>query len=319
VSAQPRTSLADFVVDRVDFGIFAVDRSLQVLLWNRFMRFHSAKNAEDVLGKNLFESFPDLPRKWLEKKFESVFVLKNFSFTSWEHRPYLFRFRHDRPVTGGVDYMQQNCTFMPLVDAQGEVEAVCVTVADATDACLIRRELDRTMTALRQSANLDALTGIFNRGHLEERLCEEFARYKRYGGEFSLLMFDLDNFKRINDQYGHLTGDAVLRATAARVSAAIRTMDIFGRYGGEEFALVLPATGLAAATSTAEKIRDVIAKIPVEFGELHMSVAASVGVSAVRPDVASYEALIAEVDSALYAAKAQGRNRCVAFQPAPAC
>lgn len=308
-------SLSEFIVDRVDFGIFAVDRELKVLLWNRFMQIHSARKPKDIIGKSLLECFPELPAKWLQKKFESVFLLKNFSFTSWEQRPYLFRFRHNRPITGGIDYMQQNCTFLPLMDEAGEVQAVCVTLLDMTDVSLIQRELERTMAALKESADRDGLTGAFNRRHLEERLSEEFDRYLRYGGVFSVLILDLDHFKLVNDEHGHLAGDAVLRAVANCLGAGIRHTDIFGRYGGEEFAVMLPGTGLMAAMTTAEKLRQSIAREAVAFRDLSLSITTSIGATAMRPGVTSHEVLIAEADAALYRAKALGRNRCVAYEP----
>ena len=316
MSENPETGLADFIVDHVRIGIFAVSRDLRVLRWNRFMQLHSGLRAEQVLGRNLFECFPELPRKWLEKKIASVFALKNFAFTSWEQRPFLFRFCHDRPITGGIDFMQQNCTFMPLTNANGDVQAVCVTLFDVTDMSLIQRQLEEALSALKESANRDGLTGIYNRRHMESRLSEEFARHKRYGGELSLLILDLDHFKRVNDQYGHLAGDAVLRATAHRVAGAIRSVDVFGRYGGEEFVLILPETGLSAAMVVAEKVRKVIGEVPVEVDTLRLPVTASVGAAAARPELPSYEALIGEADSALYAAKEQGRNRSVAFRAA---
>lgn len=303
--------LSNFIVDKIGFGIFAVKPDMEVVLWNRFMQYHSRKKSDDVIGKNLFTCFPDLPRKWLEKKFQSVFILKNFSFTSWEQRPYLFQFSHDRPVTGGIDWMQQNCTFMPLISTNGEVEMVCVTIADVTDICLMQRELEHALGALKESANRDGLTGIYNRRHLEERLAQEFSRYKRHGEEFSLIMFDLDHFKKVNDQHGHLAGDAVIKTAASRISNAIRSADIFGRYGGEEFSLVLPATQLSSAMIVAEKIRKVINETPVEFDGKELTISVSIGATVASQDSLSYEKLLNEADLALYEAKRRGRNCCV--------
>ena len=119
----PALSLSDLVVERVGFGIFVLDREMNVLMWNRFMQDHSGFSASQVVGKSIFASFPELPRVWLTRKLESVFQLGSFAFSSWEQRPYLFRFDHDRPITGGVDFMQQDCTFMPLT-REREVVAV---------------------------------------------------------------------------------------------------------------------------------------------------------------------------------------------------
>ena len=202
-------SLSDLVIERVGFGLFVLDRAMNVLMWNRFMQDHSGTVAADVIGRNLFDCFPDLPRAWLERKLQSVFQLGSFAFSSWEQRPYLFRFEHDRPITGGVDYMQQDCTFMPLTRGR-DVEAVCVTISDVTHVSVMQREREEAVAKLREHANVDGLTGIANRRYFEARLGDEFARWQRYGGDLSVLLFDLDHFKTINDRFGHAVGDAVL-------------------------------------------------------------------------------------------------------------
>ncbi|MCA3831049.1 MAG: PAS domain-containing protein, partial [Burkholderia sp.] len=184
-------SLSDLVIERVGFGLFVLDRSMTVLMWNRFMQDHSGIPASDVIGRNLFDRFPDLPHAWLSRKLESVFQLGSFAFSSWEQRPYLFRFEHDRPITGGIDYMQQDCTFMPLTRGR-DVEAVCVTISDVTHVSVMQREREEAVAKLREHANRDGLTGIANRRFFEARLGDEFARWQRYGGDMSVLLFDLD-------------------------------------------------------------------------------------------------------------------------------
>lgn len=142
------TALSEFIVDRLEVGLLAVDTDMRVVLWNRFMALHSGKNADAVIGNNLFDCFPDLPRKWLEKKIRNVFILKNYSFTSWEQRPYLFRFHHNRPATGGVDTMQQSCTFLPMRDGRDEVSHVCITLFDHTDTAIYQQSLMRVIADL---------------------------------------------------------------------------------------------------------------------------------------------------------------------------
>ncbi|MBU6488109.1 MAG: PAS domain-containing protein, partial [Burkholderiales bacterium] len=88
-------SLSDLVIERVGFGIFVLDRDMKVLMWNRFMQDHSGQPADTVVGKSIFDTFPELPRVWLSRKIESVFQLGSFAFSSWEQRPYLFKFDHD--------------------------------------------------------------------------------------------------------------------------------------------------------------------------------------------------------------------------------
>ena len=140
--------LLEFIVERIEVGVFAVDRDCRVVLWNRFMATHSKRAAADVVGKNIFECFPELPRKWLERKVESVFVLKNYAFTSWEQRPFLFHFHHNRPITGGVDAMRQNCTLLPQKNSAGEVELVCLTLADFTDTAMFQGRLSEVIAEL---------------------------------------------------------------------------------------------------------------------------------------------------------------------------
>jgi len=308
----PAASLSDLVVERVGFGIFVLDREMNVLMWNRFMQDHSGLSAEQVVGKSIFTSCPELPRVWLTRKLESVFQLGSFAFSSWEQRPYLFKFDHDRPITGGVDYMQQDCTFMPLTRDR-EVVAVCVTISDVTHVSIVQREREEAVAKLQEYADRDGLTGIANRRYFEARLRDEYARWQRYGGDMSVLLFDLDHFKKINDQFGHVVGDTVLREMAQRVAQVVRVQDTFGRFGGEEFALLLPCTTLDEAMLVAEKIRHTIGDTPVDVQSVRVPVTASVGGAAARVGVPNYDVLINEADAALYSAKRQGRNRSVAF------
>ncbi|RZF31589.1 sensor domain-containing diguanylate cyclase [Paraburkholderia sp. UYCP14C] len=310
-------SLSDLVVERVGFGIFVLDRELNVLMWNRFMQDHSGLSAEQVVGRSIYQNFPELPRVWLSRKIESVFQLGSFAFSSWEQRPYLFKFDHDRPITGGVDFMQQDCTFMPLMRGR-EVVAVCVTISDVTHVSIMQREREEAVAKLQEYANRDGLTGIANRRFFEVRLRDEFTRWQRYGGDMSMLLFDLDHFKKINDQFGHGVGDTVLRVMAQRVAGVVRAQDTFGRFGGEEFALLLPCTPLDDAMLVAEKIRRVIEETPVELIGTSVPVTASLGGASAREGVPAYDVLINEADAALYSAKRQGRNCAVAFRLAGA-
>ena len=279
------------------------------------MANHSGLTAREVIGKNIFESFPELPKVWLSKKIQSVLILKNFAFTSWEQRPYLFRFPHNRPITGGAEYMFQNCTFLPVKNIQGEVESVCVTLFDATDVGVSQILLKEALESLGESSHRDGMTGIFNRHYLEHSLSTEFERVKRYNGLFSYVMFDLDHFKKVNDTYGHMGGDEVLCGVSQQVTSLLRNTDIFGRYGGEEFGIILPATDMAGAMIFAERVRAAIAQTPILFNSLSIPVSISVGIMQFDPAMNSYEELINGADMALYASKKTGRNRVTCYTP----
>ncbi|MGA0612618.1 sensor domain-containing diguanylate cyclase [Caldimonas sp. KR1-144] len=170
-------------------------------------------------------------------------------------------------------------------------------------------ELERANEELDRLARRDALTGLHNRRSADERLLDEIARVRRHGRPLSALVVDVDCFKRINDQHGHEAGDAVLRELAQRLPRMLRATDFVARQGGEEFLVLLPATGAPQAHEVAEKLRRAIALEPVEpVG----TVTASIGVATLTPQMEAVSdpvALLRRADDALYAAKRGGRNR----------
>ena len=309
--------LLEFIVDKINVGIFVIDAEFRVAVWNRFMETHSGRRAQNVVGKNLFEAFPELveSEKWLRRKVHNIFALKNGSFTSWEQRPYLFRFRHNRPVTGGVECMRQNCTFLPMKDEVGEVQYVCVTLFDVTDVSIYQSMLQSTLTSLADASNRDGLTGIYNRRFFEQTLTKEYSRVQRYGGTLSLVLLDLDHFKKVNDTHGHLAGDEVLREAARRLNSCLRDTDILARYGGEEFAVILPATTLEGTLIVAERLRAVMDATPIMHNAQSLTITVSAGVTEFRTDILRYEDLIKEADLALYTSKGSGRNRVTCYSP----
>lgn len=307
--------LLRFIVDRINVGVFVVDKDMNIAVWNQFMEVSSGISSSDLIGNNLFAKFPELPKNWLEKKIKNVFFLKNYAFTSWEQRAYLFKFPHNRPVTGGIDSMQQNCTFIPVKNTLDEVKFVCVTIFDVTDTSIYQRKLMDANHKLDEASNRDGLTEIFNRRYLEQTLLREFGRSKRYDSPLAFILLDLDHFKRINDLHGHLAGDEVLKKAASILSSCVREADTVGRYGGEEFAVVLPQTGIEGAMTLAQRLRYEIANTEFVFNDSILPVTVSIGVSEVKESVPKYEALIHEADTALYVSKRNGRNQVSCYSP----
>ncbi|CUI08585.1 GGDEF domain-containing protein [Massilia antarctica] len=164
---------------------------------------------------------------------------------------------------------------------------------------------------LRRQATRDALTGIFNRGAILDVLQKEIARRVRTPDFLSVIFADLDHFKRINDTYGHLAGDEVLREAARRMAATLRNYDSFGRYGGEELLAVLPDCDPEGALIVAERMRGAMADatVPTAYGDVAVTV--SIGIASVNhADAVEMSDLLHRADGALYAAKLRGRN-CV--------
>ncbi len=176
----------------------------------------------------------------------------------------------------------------------------------------LRDELFAQNQRLEELSRTDALTNVPNRRNLMEEASREFSRAGRSGQGMGLVMLDLDHFKMINDKYGHQGGDAVLREIAARLRDSLRGHDQIGRYGGEEFALVLPDTSPDGAKLTAERCRRLVSNTPVEFEGQQILVTASFGVSHFGegyPKQHTLEALFGRADEALYVAKEAGRDR----------
>jgi two-component system cell cycle response regulator len=175
----------------------------------------------------------------------------------------------------------------------------------------LQHNLIRAQEELRFQADHDVLTGIWNRGALLQLLNREIERSARTQAATAVMMVDLDHFKKVNDTYGHLAGDAVLKETTLRMTRAVRLYDLVGRFGGEEFVLVLPDCDVDQVLTTAERIRFAIAAEPVRALGAEIPVTASIGATVASSATISATELLATADTALYQAKNAGRNRTV--------
>jgi diguanylate cyclase (GGDEF)-like protein len=176
----------------------------------------------------------------------------------------------------------------------------------------------RLQELLERRALVDGLTGLANRGALEDRLVAEWAMYQRHGTPLAVMMADLDQFKQVNDRYGHLVGDDVLRRAASVLRASVRAGDLAARYGGEEFAVVAPHCNTEGALRSAERFRQRLAEPAVILGPADLGVTASIGVASVPEDPAGSPGdLLSLADEALYLAKSRGRNRVLSTADRP--
>jgi two-component system cell cycle response regulator len=175
-------------------------------------------------------------------------------------------------------------------------------------------ELHRVNAQLMELSTRDGLTGLYNRRYLFESLATEVERAVRYQSPLSLLMLDMDDFKPINDRYGHLVGDELFRQAAETFRSIPRRVDVIARYGGDEVAILLPASGIEAALSVAHRVCDTVAQKKFAVGDIRITMTVSLGVACLeaRNPITSDE-LVRRADVALYASKHAGGNRVTAW------
>jgi diguanylate cyclase (GGDEF)-like protein len=216
----------------------------------------------------------------------------------------------DKPISmPSGTHLERFATMLVFVLTIGRCMFVGIFASSLRESLYKRGvQLKEAYKRIEELAELDELTGSFNRRCIMRMLDDEIARAHRSKTPFSVALIDLDWFKRINDAYGHPTGDEVLRTFAITVFANIRSIDRFGRYGGEEFLLILPDTPHDVAARILDRQREIIAELDWSAFSAGLSVTISAGVATLAPNEAP-DALLARADSALYAAKARGRNR----------
>lgn len=222
----------------------------------------------------------------------------------------------DRPIrvellcyTKAGESIWLDINVVPLRDRSGRVTHFASIERDLSAAKQLEEELNTL-------ASTDALTGLYNRRKLFEQAAVEFARAYRYHRELAVVMLDVDHFKRVNDQHGHFAGDRVLAALGHHARSLLRGCDLIGRWGGEEFMIVMPETPLDGAAVFAERLREELAALAVPAGDQTLHFTVSAGVTARGDDDQDVTHVLQRADVALYAAKNAGRN-CVHVLAAP--
>ncbi|NRD75838.1 sensor domain-containing diguanylate cyclase [Shewanella sp. VB17] len=299
------------MVQTIEVGLVVLDKNFDIQLWNGFMEDHSGVEPNAIKGENLFTTFNDLPAAWLKQKMESVFLLKNRAFISWEQRPYIFKFKNYRPITGRADFMYQNVTLLPLSSLTGQVTHISMIIYDVTDVAVNKLQINAANERLEYLSQIDGLTQLNNRRYWQECMQKEFDRHKRYGDETTLVMFDIDDFKKVNDNYGHTIGDKVIQHISALLKQSLRETDSAGRYGGEEFSVVLAKTSAADSLVFAERLRKKIEETALVHEGQSINVTVSIGICDIQDGIENSAQWLNLADEALYNAKESGRNKCV--------
>jgi diguanylate cyclase (GGDEF)-like protein len=203
---------------------------------------------------------------------------------------------------------------LPMLPSAWAVTLICPTLIAPTMswwAFDLVLKVERAHELLSAQSTIDHLTGLFNRRYFMDRLSEEIDRTKRYGTPFAVAFIDVDNFKRINDEHGHLSGDEVLRQLTLNCARQVREVDTLARIGGEEFALLLPQTTEADAERLVERLRASVASTRAKVGESSLDITVSIGLASWSRDALDVDGILRRADEALYTAKRQGKNRLV--------
>jgi diguanylate cyclase (GGDEF)-like protein/PAS domain S-box-containing protein len=298
-AAQART-LVDrfsFALDRIPTYIFMKDQQRRYIYANRSMLDLFKCSAEELAGSSDSRFFP--PETVARLHETDIRVLRHGEDTA------------EKVICKGKDgHLRIYWEIKTPIYESDKKTSICGLCGISTDIT----ELELLKEKLEQQARQDYLTGLFNRRFFMEQGNAELMRAQRYHHTLSSLMLDIDNFKKINDRHGHQAGDAVLKRLADVMRKMLRTVDIIGRIGGEEFAVLLPETDLQKATEVAERLREEVActAVTLETGmALYFKV--SIGVASLKDKDTDLNTLLNQADKALYQAKENGRNRvCLA-------
>jgi diguanylate cyclase len=298
----------------IEVGIVVLDKEFNVQVWNQFMENHSSIVPGIIQGKNVFDFFPEIDKQWFTRKAAPAFSLKSPVFIIWEQRPYLFHFDCSRPITSQAGHMYQNITIFPLASLTGQVEQVCLVIYDVTNEAVSRLGMQSLNSQLEKISQVDGLTGLCNRRFWDEQFVMEYKRGMRSESPSTLVMLDIDNFKQVNDTYGHLAGDEVIKKLVEIIKKTTRETDVLGRYGGEEFTIILPDTPVANVEFVAERIRRLVEKCTVVYDEVSIKFTISVGIAGFKQSYKDSTQWLDLADKALYQAKVLGKNRVILAQ-----
>lgn len=326
------------LLDHAPLGQMVVREDLTVLFWNRCLELWTGLSRAHVVGRPLFDLFPHLAAAKYASRIHSVFRGGAPTIFSAQLHPYLIpaplpggKFRAQYTVVTGIPgelpgsfsaifAIQDVTSLTEAIDGHRQVLERLLAereVRRKAEEALVRSstELKRLNRTLRERSISDGLTGMYNHRYFYQVLKRDFTMAQRSQSDYACLLLDLDHFKLINDSWGHLFGDKVLKGIGQLLNRRFRKTDLVARYGGEEFAVLLPDVSLAAAVEVAETVRGRIADHTFRYAGVAVKVTVSIGVACrCAHRTASPTELLALADQALYLAKERGRNQ-VQFVP----
>lgn len=286
------------VLDHIYDGVYFVNRSRQISFWNKSAERITGYGAEEVVGKKCAHNILMHVDHHGKNLCTGRCPLSDSMTDGEPHVHDLFLLHkngHRVPITVRVT---------PIRDAAGKVVGAVEIFTDNTSKAAV---IDR-LAEFERMAYMDEMTGVANRRYMEIALASRLEELQRYGWPFGLIFIDIDNFKKVNDRYGHPMGDEVLRMVARTIATNARTFDVAGRWGGEEFAVVVANVNAEELRATAERFRFLVEKSRLP-GSDGVSVTISLGAVLARKEESAADVL-GRADRLLYASKAAGKNRC---------
>ena len=279
-------------------GVYFVDKDRKILYWNKGAEYLTGYSASEVVGKHCFDNIlSHVSDKGCELCVNGCPLAA--TITDGERRENEVYLRHKSghrvPVSVRVS---------PVVDAAGNVVGAVEVFSDAT----AKKSIERRMGELENMAFLDAMTGVPNRRYAALKVNQAIQEVQLFGRSVGLLMLDVDHFKQVNDQHGHEAGDEALRAVCKTVSHHLRSGDTLGRWGGEEFLVIVTDIAETGLVAFGDRCRVLIAESGVPVGGEHLRVTVSMGATIIKADDTEQSA-IKRADELMYQSKAAGRNK----------
>ncbi len=303
----------DEIIEFLPDATLVIDTNEKVIAWNKAMEEMTGVPKKDMLGKGDYEYAipfygkrkPILINLALMTNNQLAMLEQNYDIGRTNKNTIFGEVYCPETYKGRGAYLFASAS--KLHDTAGNIVGAIETIRDITD----RKEVEKKLHTM---ATTDELTNLWNRRYFMQSVSQEIERAKRYKQYFSVMMLDIDHFKKVNDTQGHAAGDAVLQHLASIIKKNLRRLDIPGRIGGEEFGIILPSTNLEKAALLAERLRKDIENSPAYYNGNEIAFTVSIGVTNYHHRLSKVDELLKIVDDALYKAKDHGRNRVVKTQ-----
>ena len=293
------------ILDTAENGFLIIkENDFKVVFWNRWLAIQTKITKETAQGTALDCLFPDTSFRLLKRKIRIASKINTSTFINSSVDKYLIPIPLNRITTSMFKHMRQDCVITWLND-----DEVSLIIYDSSSLLEARAVIKEQLSVVERQATIDYLTQCYNKGMFNKLLSGEIKRTNRHNNVFSLIIFDIDNFKIVNDTFGHLAGDTVLQEIARITRGAIRESDNFARWGGEEFCILLPDTNIQGGKNLADKLQRTIANH--DFGNPG-TITCSFGVVQFSPELTE-DKLVSRADKALYRAKQNGKNQAVVY------